>query len=205
VMFLPMLIELLAMLLCIQTEFTPFTPGANDNASGVGVCLALAEELSSRPLQHTEVWLAFTDAEETGCDGMKHFLNDHSAELGDNAVYIILDEVGLGQLTWLTADGLILKHPTHPKAVELVAGTKQRLPGLSLGSKVGQAFTDALVATKADKIAITLVAVSEDPSQPSHLHQLSDTVEHVDPRALQDAISFTRQLLSVIDGQLIEV
>ncbi len=204
VMFLPMACELAALLLCLQAEFTPFTPGANDNASGVGVCLAVAEELHDHPLQQTEVWFAFTDCEETGCDGMKNFLNDHGAELGENAVYLILDEVGNSSILYLTADGLIVKHPTHPRALELIREAQKSLPGISIESKVGQAYTDALVATKFDKIALTLVSIPRDPNEVGHWHQVSDTMEHLDPRSLEDAFTLTRQLLAIIDGQVIE-
>ncbi len=51
------LCAVLLMALCIQAERTPFTAGANDNASAVGLVLTLAEALISRPLQHTRVWL----------------------------------------------------------------------------------------------------------------------------------------------------
>jgi Zn-dependent M28 family amino/carboxypeptidase len=197
--------ELAALLLCLQAEFTPFTPGANDNASGVGVCLALAEDLHIRPLQQTEVWFAFTDCEETGCDGMKHFLNDHGAELGENAVYLILDEVGNSSILYLSADGLIVKHPTHPKAIELIQAARKSLPGISIESKVGQAYTDALVATKFDRIALTLVSVPGDPDEVGHWHQMSDTVDHLDPHSLENALVIARQLLNDIDQQVIAV
>jgi hypothetical protein len=204
VMFVPMAFELFALLLCLQAEFTPFNPGANDNASGVGVCLAMAEELQTHPLKQTEVWFAITDCEETGCDGMKYFLNDHGMELGENAVYIILDEVGYSALKYLSSDGLILKHLTHPKAIELVQKASDALPGIFVESKVGQAYTDALVATKYDKIALTLVSTPVDPNEAGHWHQMSDTVEHVDGKALENALAITRELLMIIDSQVIE-
>jgi len=204
VMFVPMAFELFALLLCLQAEFTPFSPGANDNASGVGVCLALAEELQDHPLKQTQVWFVFTDCEETGCDGMKYFLNDHGAELGENAVFIILDEVGYSDIKYLSADGLIVKHPTHPKAIELVQKAGEALPGIPIESKVGQAYTDALVATKYDKIALTLVSTPKE-NEAGHWHQMSDTMEHLDAKSLENALAITRQLLKDIDQQVIAV
>lgn len=47
-------------------DATPFSPGANDNASGVAVVLELARRLARDRLRQTEVWLAFTDGEEVG-------------------------------------------------------------------------------------------------------------------------------------------
>ncbi len=41
----------------MDTDSTPFDAGANDNASGAGLVLALAEQLRATPLAHTRVWL----------------------------------------------------------------------------------------------------------------------------------------------------
>ncbi len=41
--------------LCIEAESTPFTAGANDNASGAGMVLSLARHLAREPLEHTRV------------------------------------------------------------------------------------------------------------------------------------------------------
>ncbi len=186
--------------LTIQAEFTSYTPGANDNASGVGVCLALAAEVARKPLENTEVWLALTGCEETACDGMKTFLVLHAAELGLEAVHVVIDEVGLGTVTWLSSDGLIIKHPTHPDAEELIGRVKRQLRGVKLGEKAGQAFTDGLVATKQGRVALTLVAQPEpDQDQTAHWHQMSDTLEHVDPQALEDTCKVVRQLLASVD------
>ncbi len=200
VLLVPALVELLAMGFTLQAEFTPYTPGANDNASGVGVCLALAAEVARTPLENTEVWLAFTGCEETACDGMKTFLILHTPELGLDAVHVAIDEVGLGTVTWLSSDGLIIKHPTHPDAEELIGRVRSQLRGVKLGEKVGQAFTDGLVATKQGRVALTLVAQPQaGQDQTAHWHQMSDTLEHVDPQALEDTCVVVRQLLKTID------
>ncbi|MEJ2266645.1 MAG: M28 family peptidase, partial [Anaerolineales bacterium] len=62
--------EVFALGMSLHADFTPFSPGANDNASGVGVVLGLAERLRGEPLAHTEVWLAFTGCEEAAAYGI---------------------------------------------------------------------------------------------------------------------------------------
>ena len=60
-----------AALLAMVDESGPDVAGANGNASGVAVLLALAEALYRRPLESTEVVLAFTGsgtATSTGAD-----------------------------------------------------------------------------------------------------------------------------------------
>ena len=193
-------IQAFALSLCLHADRTPFSPGANDDASGVGVILALAERLLVDPLAHTEVWLAFTGCEEAASYGIAAFLEAHAAELGDEAVYIILDQVGLGRPLYLTSDGLILKRKTHPQALALARRASAALPELDVCEHVGIAYTDAAVATKRGLIALTVDALPPSGSgEAMHWHQMSDTLAHVDPQALADAHAFTWQVLQEID------
>jgi hypothetical protein len=188
------------LVLCIHADLTPYTPGANDNASGVGVVLETGRRLASEPLPFTEVWLLFTGCEETGASGMAAFLDAQAKELGSDAVFIILDEAGLGKLQYLTVDGLVIKRPTHPRALELARRAAAALPGLGITPRLGLAYTDALVATKRKLIALTIGCLPEaGGGEPSHWHQISDTVEHVDPRALEDALAMAWQVAREVD------
>jgi hypothetical protein len=193
-------IEIFALSLCLHADFTPFSPGANDNASGVGVILGLAERLAKEPLAHTEVWLAFTDCEEVSAYGIAAFLDAHAAELGAEAVYIILDQVGLGRPMVLTADGLILKRRTHPRALELAHRAGAALPDLQIGEHVGIAYTDAAVATKRGLVALTVDALPRPGAEGAmHWHQMSDTLHHVNAQPLAEVHAFTWQILQEID------
>lgn len=193
-------VQLFALALCLQADFTPFAPGANDNASGVGVGLALARRLAAEPLTCTEVWLALTGNEEVGAHGMAAFLDAHAGELGHEAVYVILDQVGLGQVRYLTSDGLIVKHKTHPRALELARQVGRLLPDLHVHGHTGIAYTDALVATKRGLIALTIDALPPVAAADSlHWHRTTDTLAHVEPQALADAHAFVWQLVQEID------
>jgi hypothetical protein len=70
-------------------------PGAEDNASGTSVILALARTLASAPRSARTVVLAAWGAEEQGAWGSKHFVNSHS-NLERIAVTFTLDNVGVG-------------------------------------------------------------------------------------------------------------
>jgi acetylornithine deacetylase/succinyl-diaminopimelate desuccinylase-like protein len=196
-------VQLLALGMCLHADLTPFSPGANDDASGVGVILSLAARLVQNPLSHAEVWLAFTGCEEVAAYGMAAFLDAHAAQLGADATYVVLDEVGLGQLGYLTADGLILKRKTHRRALDLARQAAAALLELPVDERVGIAYTDAAVATKRGLIALTLVALPPSGTdEVVHWHQMSDTLDHVDPKALARAYAFTWQLLQEIDRSL---
>jgi hypothetical protein len=192
--------ELFAVSLCLSADFTPFSPGANDNASAVAAALALAERLVAQPLQQTEVWLAFTGCEEVGAHGMAAFLGAHPAGLGAGAVYLVLEQVGIGRLTCVTAEGLILKRKVHPRALALARSAAAALPELAVREQVGLAYTDALVATKRGLIAFALNALPDPGSGVTvPWHQMSDTLEHVDPHSVASACAFAWQVLHEID------
>lgn len=199
------LVQVVAVDLFLHADRTPFSPGANDNASGVGVVLTLARQFVDNPLEHTEVWLAFTGCEETGAYGMAAFLD--AAESGDagsqfsvESLYVILDQVGAGQVSYLTADGPLLKRKTHPRALEIARQAAAALPDLEIRERVGIAYTDALVATRRGLVALTLASLPPAGSAEStYWHQMSDTLERIDPQALVDVHRFTRQVLTEMD------
>lgn len=193
-------VQFFALALCLHADRTPYSPGANDNASGVGVALALARRLAQQPLAHTEVWLALAGCEEVGARGMAAFLDEHGAELGDGTFYLILDQIGAGRLGYLTADGMVRKHPTHPEALSLARRARAALPEVQVAERVGIAYTDALVATKRGDVALTLVALPRrGEGAETHWHQMSDTADRVDPGSLADACAFAWQVLLEAD------
>lgn len=193
-------IQVFALGMCLHADFTPFSPGANDNASGVAVTLALAQELLENPLAHTEVYLALTGCEEVGAYGMAAYLEAYAGKLGPETVYIILDQVGAGSIKFLTADGLLLKHKTHPKALKLAREIVARRPELGAYEGVGLAYTDALRATKRGLVALTLCTVpTKGARSGSNWHQMSDTLEHVIPEDLEKTCAFTREIINSLD------
>jgi hypothetical protein len=195
------LVQGFVLALVASADFTPFSPGANDNASGVGVVLGLAEQILKEPLSNSEVNLLFTDCEETGAHGMVAYLDKHSEALGKEAVYIILDEVGAGQVKIITTDGLVFKHATHPGAMKLARQVASKL-GMDTREGVGAAYTDALPATKRGLVALALVSqLPQHSAGVNHWHQVSDRIEFIELQALQDIHEFTWNILQAIEHQ----
>jgi hypothetical protein len=195
-------IQLFALAMCLHADFTPFSPGANDNASGVAAVLALARRLTKEPLEATQVHLAFTGCEEAGARGMAAYLEQHSQDLGRDTVYIILDEVGLGKLKYLTSDGLLIKHKTHPSALAAARQAAQAFPGQKVLEGPGLAYTDALQATKRGLIALTLCTIP-DPlaGDESHWHRMSDTLDNIHVEDIENCLNYVWVLLQQLDRQ----
>ncbi len=82
-------------LMAIQADQGDFGPGANDNGSGVGTVLALAERLQPNPLSHTEVWIVLTGSHTINGEGLRTFLNQHHTLFGE-AWFIGFEGVGIG-------------------------------------------------------------------------------------------------------------
>jgi hypothetical protein len=189
-----------SLVLCLHADFTPHSPGANDNASGVASVLKITKRLVQTPLEHTEVWSVFTGCEEVGAYGMQSFLDSYSSDLKEEVVFIILDEVGFGIPKYLIEDGIIRKHKTHPQALELARRAKKPLPDIDVVEKTGIAYTDALAATKRGYISLSIGTHADlKRGEVSHWHQMSDTIETIRQETLEQVQSFTWEMLKEFD------
>ncbi|MBC8448421.1 MAG: M28 family peptidase [Chloroflexi bacterium] len=191
-------LELFALSMCLHADFTPFSPGANDNGSGVGSVLALAARLVPEPLRHTEVWLLLTGCEEAAAYGMAAFLDAHGDELRD-AILVVLDQVGMGQVSTPLPEGLIIRRRPHPEILALARRVAEAYPELGFREHVGAAYTDAAVAHKRGFQALSLDAMPAAGATQAHWHQMSDTPEHVAMETLRDVHLFVWEMLLGID------
>lgn len=93
-----------------------FSPGANDNASGVGVLLALAEYYVQSPPENLQLTFLFTAAEETGMHGARVYA-DRLAFGSEPLLGVInLDMVGTGDcVRYVQRDGTLT--PTSTSAM----------------------------------------------------------------------------------------
>ena len=91
-----------------------YTPGVSDNASGLGVLLAIAELLAAQPPDRLRVGFLFTAAEECGLYGSQRFAAQLKKQfLRPNVVN--LDMVGSGDaLRLIIASGAVF--PAHTNA-----------------------------------------------------------------------------------------
>ena len=181
-----------ALLLLIHRElFGKHVDGANDNASGVGVMLSLAEALSVDPSADTEVMVVATGCEEAGLVGMQKFLK-HIDDL-ERAWIINIDNVGAGEVSYTTAEGMLLRHKAGRDLVEMAAKVA-KLPGLDVS---GRPFR--VISTDAEPVllrrieAITVIATRD--GIPVNWHWKTDTVENIDPDSIDTAYRFVEALV----------
>jgi hypothetical protein len=184
----------------VLDDRTPYSPGANDNASSVGVVLALAEEFSLQALTHTRVWLAFTGAEETDHFGLRSVLQAHPQEMR-RALFVDLEGVGAGDLVIVTRHGIGLHYSPDLVLLDLAQKVSLEHPGWQIR---GQKMTESEEVSTLTYLGCRAVCISGYDRQTHALpqwHQLTDTFDNLDPAALLKARDFTRALLQAIDQQ----
>jgi hypothetical protein len=195
----PILIVLLAML--HGDLFSPFTEGANDNATAAGVVLSLAEHFGNGPLEHTEYWALCTGCEEATLTGIRDFLDKHGDELKD-AWFIDLECLGIGDLKYITYEGMLKKYYSNPGLVRAavdVAGTMEDLGVASMPLRTG--YTETAIVIGRGFKGITLMAFPEGVEEMPHWHQTSDRIGNVEPENLDNAMRYVVAIAEELDSE----
>ncbi len=121
----PALLHFLVWFTGMTADLGAYSPGANDNASSVGLLLALAERLRQAPLEQTEVWLAFTGCGASGCEGMQTLLAEFGPELKE-ALFLDFERVGIGdRLVYTQNKGVRRIKPLSAELEKLIRETGQ--------------------------------------------------------------------------------
>jgi hypothetical protein len=191
---------LLLMAMCIQADHTPFTAGANDNASAVGLVLTLAEALRERPLQYTRVWLACTGCEEVQHYGAIDFFRRHRSTL-KHANVIAFEMLGCAGPSWLTKEGIIVPFHADAGLMNLAEEIAAQHPELgAYAAQIRGGNTEMADALRLGIRAITIGGQTRDGGMP-YWHQVGDTFDKMNPEVLERAYAFTWAFISALDGR----
>lgn len=194
------LVVLYLFLLTFQADFSPYTAGANDNATGAGVVLSLAERLKEEPLSHTAVWAVLSGCEEVGCYGADAFAQAHRNELGD-AAWIAVDGVGGAGASpaYLTRETFLLATRSDPGLLALADGVTARCPELdAYAHTFSGAYTEGAIGGKHGFRVLTLISHRRDGVLPEW-HRPTDVVENLDPGVVERTETFVWELLREMD------
>lgn len=160
-----------------------YTPGANDNGTGVVLALWLASEYARRPDDFPadcELRFLFTGSEEAGCRGMKAFLRSEGRQLDPRRVrFVNLDNLGTGMVTYLAGEGILFYCKAGPALLTIARAMRtnaaqpvQELTNLLLP-------TDALPPSALGYEAISFLG-KDAAGRMGNYHWHRDTVENVD-------------------------
>ncbi len=186
----------------VQADFTPYTHGANDNASGAAMVLALAERLVQTPLEGTEVWAVNTGCEEVGCYGADAFVRAHRSEL-EGAFFIVLDSVGGPDAgpCFITREGMTKSYRPDSGLLSAARAIAKQRPELGAYEKpVRLGYTEGAVGAKHGLRTLTFVDLTRSDGVLPLWHQVEDRVENIDPDTLARTEEFAWELLRRIDS-----
>lgn len=189
-----------SLLIALYDETGPYVPGASDNASAVACVLGLAAQVQQQPLRHTEVWLAFTGAEETGCLGAHALLDAYGDRLRD-AWFLDLDMVGAADVVYVTQHtGFSLLSAYRPDVESLTWAeyTAHRHP--EIGVRGGTMVIGEEVGTLRVRgyRGVCLSSIGPD-GWLENWHQTSDNVENLVPASLEKAARFAWAMIQELD------
>ncbi|MEW6723495.1 MAG: M28 family peptidase [Bacillota bacterium] len=185
----------------VHREFwSRYTHGANDNASGVGVMLALAERAArgDEELEGLDLWFLAVSSEETSSAGVEGFLRQYGGEMKD-ALFINLDNIGAGRVHFMAGEGMFPTYKADRRLLALCQKVQKQRPDLDVRQGV---YT--LMTTDCTRILIKgyrgigFLAVDERGLLPNW-HWVTDTYENVDPKTVETALEFVWAMLEELN------
>lgn len=165
-----------------------YTPGANDNASGVATMLAVMDKISEEESLVPGVMFVATGAEEVGTAGMLEFLKAYGAQVKD-ALIVNLDNLGTGHVCYIDCEGMLLPHRSSPVLLWLSGKVTEakRFPIWRTGYRL--LSTDATPALARGYQAMSVMAFDDEGGLPNW-HWETDTVDMIEIENLEAARGF---------------
>lgn len=180
-------------------EMQPPAVGANGNASGVAVLLGLAEALIEKPLEHTEVVLLFTGAQEASAAGLNAYLRQFAPPRSDTW-WIDVEMVGAGDLAYVAEGGVSLftTYRPSPRITALAHEVAVQRPELGVTPQTLDLMGGALPLVNAgyEAIAVTGYKAQGTPSAAS-----PDATDTVSAEVMARAQTYIGALIRAIDEQ----
>jgi Zn-dependent M28 family amino/carboxypeptidase len=205
VQFVPTVVLIVSVPFLIDVALSRIVPGASDNASGVATVLRLAERYGG-DLDHFDLWVLLTGAEEGMELGMRAWLRANRRALGrESTAFVCVDQVGHGTVRYARKEGYLLPSAHNAALVDLcdqIADEDAADDGrYGARAYTARLATDAFAARAAGFPAVSVSCLGARDVTPHH-HRESDTVETVDPEALDRAFGFCSELIELIDERI---
>jgi hypothetical protein len=203
--FADVVLLLIAFMLLVDVALSDAVPGANGNASGVAAALALGRRLSADPPANLDVWLVFPGAEEGLMLGMREWLRAHRDELDPRRTFFVnLDSVGRGRVRAVGAEGFIVISRHDARLLHLARSAAGRLDEDQFDPDpyTWRTGTDATIPLGRGYSTITICATDESGRVPGR-NQQSDTIDRIEPRAIEAAVEICEGLARAINSQLV--
>lgn len=193
-------LAIVVLLLVHREVFGRYTHGANDNASGVAAMLSVAERVSKEGAPRgVDVWFLATGAEEAGTVGMLRFLDRHGQELDkENTFFINFDNLGAGQVTFVTKEGMLAGVTSDPDLVAAAVRATKMEPELPASGRPYVLMpTDATPALVRGYRAMSIMALDANGLLPNW-HWVTDVIANVRPENIGVASELAWRMLKIL-------
>jgi hypothetical protein len=173
-------------------------PGANDNASGVATALRLAERHGGG-LEHFDLWVLFSGADEGLLLGSSRFVRDHRRELDPRrTVFLGIDRVGAGTVRYARREGFLGRRRYYGPLLRLC----EELGGEARARPIAPMTpSSAHAAARRGYPALSIMCAGPDELTP-HYHLPSDSPDRLELESLEAAFRFCSDLIESIDGRI---
>jgi len=194
------------LLLALQFNFTGnASPGAHDNASGVGVLLELAQSLNGEKLENLNLTFLATSAEELGLVGAIRYIEQYGEQLNTEKTYFVnFDGVGAsGNLSVISKYGIPPCH-TGKRLSKLLkeCGEKLNIALRDIYSPAGVFFDHIPIASRGFE-SVTISA-SNYKRTAFGIHSKRDRIENIEIAGLKNAGELACELARMCSQQTSE-
>ena len=150
-------------------------------------------EMVDRDLVEKEVWFVATGAEEVGTVGMQAFLAEYGEELRD-ALIINIDNVGAGQLSWVTSEGMARRYRSNQRIIGLAKRVSREQEILVKPRAYKGLSTDATPALARGFKAMTIMAF-DSAGMPVNWHWKTDTSDQIETQVVERATELVTSMI----------
>jgi Zn-dependent M28 family amino/carboxypeptidase len=168
------------------------TPGAYDNAAGVGCLLRLAEVLSRKAHRHTLEWVAFTGEEGAGLGDMEYARNARQPGHGFDLVAAAINIDGVGPFTGTTT---VASFAASQAFESLIDEKLRSFPGISKVEPWPASDHYIFYSNGVPSIALTSRGIRDI------YHTSSDTFEWISAQKLAESLQLVLDLVDVLDSK----
>lgn len=187
----------LSILIAWGEIFGRYSPGANDNASGVGVMVSTLAAVAENPLAHTEVWGVATARGVAGGRGMVALIKRHRRQI-KKAYIINIDHPGSGTTRVIRVEGPMLGFRCSRKLKRIAMRAPARCEDLEVGKgRCRVKKSDGMVALARWKKAITIGGLTGGTYR--GWRNKNDSYDEIDRESLDGAMKLVKFMLEKID------
>ena len=177
---------------CAHYDSKVDTPGAYDNAAGVGVLLTLVKHLSRRKHRHSLEWVAFTAEEGAGLGDMEYARNARQAGNGFDQVAAAINIDGVGPFTGTTTAAC---YSASQDFETLLDEKLKSYPGVIKVEPWPSSDHYIFYSNGVPSIALTSKGIRDV------YHTSFDTVEWISGEKLAESIRLVLDLTEALDGK----